>query len=71
MHNERYDLEGILPVGLQGPLEEIYLEEVITQLGKDRNKECGPDCLSIELSKALRDEGALWMIGVLNESKAQ
>ena len=28
--NEREDLEGILPV--QGPIEDIYLEEVITQL---------------------------------------
>ena len=32
VENEREDLEGILPV--QGPIEEIYLEEVITQLGK-------------------------------------
>ena len=29
---KREDLEGILPV--QGPIEEIYLEEVITQVGK-------------------------------------
>ena len=32
IENEREDLEGILPV--QGPIEEIYLEEVITQMGK-------------------------------------
>ena len=32
IENEREDLEGILPV--QGPIEEIYLEEVITQIGK-------------------------------------
>ena len=31
VENEREDLEGIVPV--QGPIEEIYLEEVITQLG--------------------------------------
>ena len=38
VENEREDLEGILP-------EEIYLEEVITQLGKmKKNKACGPDC---------------------------
>ena len=39
VENEREDLEGILPV--QGPIEEIYLEEVITQLGKmKKNKAC-------------------------------
>ena len=32
IENEREDLEGILPV--QGPIEEIYLEEVITQMGE-------------------------------------
>ena len=32
VENEREDLQGILPV--QGPIEEIYLEEVVTQLGK-------------------------------------
>ncbi len=32
VENEREDLEGILLV--QGPIEEIYLEEVITQMGK-------------------------------------
>ena len=38
VENEREDLEGILP-------EEIYLEEVITQLGNmKKNKACGPDC---------------------------
>ena len=63
---EREDLEGILPV--QGPIEEIYLEEVITQMGKmKKNKACGPDCLPIEVAKALGDEGAIWMTGVLNE----
>ena len=39
VENEREDLEGILPV--QGPIKEIYLEEVITQLGKMKtNKAC-------------------------------
>ena len=39
VENEREDSEGILPV--QGPIEEIYLEEVITQLGKmKKNKAC-------------------------------
>ena len=33
--NERDDLEGILPV--QGPIDEIYLEEVITHLGKTKH----------------------------------
>ena len=67
VENEREDLEGILPV--QGPIEEIYLEEVITQLGKmKKNKACGPDCLPIEVAKALGDEGAIWMTGVLNEA---
>ena len=62
----REDLEGILPV--QGPIEEIYLEEVITRMGKmKKNKACGPDCLPIEVVKALGDEGAIWMTGVLNE----
>ena len=43
VENEREDLEGILPV--QGPIEEIYIEEVITQLGNmKKNKACGPDC---------------------------
>ena len=32
VENEREDLQGILPV--QAPIEEIYREEVITQLGK-------------------------------------
>ena len=67
IENEREDLEGILPV--QGPIEEIYLEEVITQMGKmKKNKACGPDCLPIEVAKALGDEGAIWMTGVLNEA---
>ena len=57
----------ILPV--QGPIEEIYLDEVITQLGKIKNnKACGPDCLPIEVVKALGDEGAIWMTGVLNKA---
>ena len=61
------DLEGSLPV--QRPIEEIYLEEVIIQLGKmKKNKACGPDCLPIEIAKALGDEGAIWMTGVLNEA---
>ena len=67
IENEREDLEGILPV--QGPIEEIYLEEVIIQIGKmKKNKACGPDCLPIEVAKALGDEGAIWMTGVLNET---
>ena len=33
-----------------------------------KNKACGPDCLSIEVAKALGDEGAIWMTGVLNEA---
>ena len=67
IENERDDLEGILPV--QGPIEEIYLEEVITQMGKmKKNKACGLDCLPIEVAKALGDEGAIWMTGALNEA---
>ena len=31
-----------------------------------KNKACGPDCLLIEVTKALGDEGAIWMTGVLN-----
>ena len=63
-------LEGILPV--QEPIEEIYLEEVITQMGKMKhNKACGPDCLPIEVAKALGDEGAIWMTGVLNEAMGE
>ena len=47
VENEREDLQGILPV--QGPIEEIYLEEVITQLGTMKtNKACGPDCLPVD-----------------------
>ena len=58
IENERDNLEGILPV--QGPLEEIYLEKGITQLVKvKRNKARGPDCLPIEVAKALGDEGNL------------
>ena len=56
---------------VQGPIEEIYmyLEEVITHMGKmKKNKACGPDCLPIEVAKALGDEGAIWMTGVLNEA---
>ena len=34
--NEREDLEGILPV--QGHIEEIYIDEVITPLGKMKKK---------------------------------
>ena len=33
-----------------------------------KNKACGPDCLPIEVAKALGDEGAIWMTGVLNEA---
>ena len=67
VENEREDLQGILPV--QGPIEEIYLEEGIKQLGKmKKNKACGPDCLPIEVANALGDEGAIWMTGVLNEA---
>ena len=67
IENEREDLEGILPV--QGPIEEIYLEEVITHMGKMKtNKAGGPDGLPIEAAKAFGDEGAIWMIGVLNEA---
>ena len=33
-----------------------------------KNKACGPDCLPIEVTKALGDEGAIWMTGVLNEA---
>ena len=68
IENEREDLEGILPV--QGPIEDIYVEEVITQMGKmKKNKACGPECLPIEVAKALGDEGAIWMTGVLNEKR--
>ena len=67
VENEREDLQGILPV--QGSIEEIYLEEVITQSGNmKKNKACGPDCLPIEVAKARGDEGAIWMTGVLNEA---
>ena len=63
VENEREDLEGIRPV------EEIYIEEVIIQLGKMKTtKACGPDCLPIEVAKALGDEGAIRMTGVLNEA---
>ena len=38
-------------------------------MGKiNKNKACGPDCLPIEVAKALGDEGAIWMKGVLNEA---
>ena len=33
-----------------------------------KNKACGPDCLPIDVAKALGDEGAIWMTGVLNEA---
>ena len=33
-----------------------------------KNKACGPDCLPIEVAKALGDEGAIWMTDVLNEA---
>ena len=57
----------IIPV--QRPIEEIYLEEVITQLGKmKKNKVCGPYCLPIEVANTLVDEGEIWMTGVLNEA---
>ena len=32
------------------------------------NNACGPDCLPIEVAKALGDEGSMWMTGVLNEA---
>ena len=32
------------------------------------NEACGPDCLHIKVAKALGDEGAIWMAGVLNEA---
>ena len=42
-------LEGSLRV------EAIYLEEIITQLGKMKiNKVCGPDCLLGVLNEAMR-----------------
>ena len=67
VENVREDLEGILPV--QGPIEEIYIEEVITQLEKmKKNKACGPDYLPIEVAKAHGDEGAIWMTVMLNEA---
>ncbi len=70
IENEREDLEGILPV--QEPIEDIYLEEVITQMGKmKKNKACGPNCLPIEVAKALGDEAAIWMTGVLNEAMSE
>ena len=63
----REDLDRILPV--QGPIEEIYIEEVITQLGKmKKNNACGPDCLPIDVANALGDEEAIWMTGLLNEA---
>ena len=37
VENEREDLEGIIPV--HGPIEEIYLKDVITQLGKMKKNE--------------------------------
>ena len=36
-----------------------------------KNKACGPDCLPIEVAKALGDEGAIWMAGVLNEAMSE
>ena len=33
-----------------------------------KNKTWGPDCLPIEVAKALIDEGAIRMAGVLNEA---
>ena len=33
-----------------------------------KNKACGTDCLPIEVAKALGDEGAIWITGVLNEA---
>ena len=33
-----------------------------------KHKACGPDRLPIEVAKALGDEGAMWMTGVLNEA---
>ena len=34
-----------------------------------KNKACGPDCLPIEVARALGDEGATWTTGVLNERR--
>ena len=36
-----------------------------------KNKACGPDCLPIEVAKAIGDEGAIWMTGVLNEARIE
>ena len=70
IEKETDNLEGILPA--QGTIEDIYLEEVITQLGKmKKNKACGPDHLPIEVAKALGDEAAIWMTGVLNEAMSE
>ncbi len=38
IEKETDNFEGILPA--QGTIEDIYLEEVITQLGKMKNKTC-------------------------------
>ena len=64
----REDLEGILPV--QGPIEETYIQRIVTQLGnmKKNSKVCGPDYLPIEVVTSLGNEGAISMIGVLNEA---
>ena len=44
-------------IPVQGPLEEIYLKEVVAQLGKmKRNKACGPDCLPIKAAKSPGDD---------------
>ena len=70
VENDREALEGILQV--HRSIEEIYLEEVITQLEKmKKNKACGPDRLPIGVAKALGDEGAIWMTGVLNEAERE
>ena len=67
--SDNYTTLHTIEIYTQGPIEEIYLEEVITQMGKmKKNKACGPDCLPIEVAKALGDEGAIWMTGVLNEA---
>ena len=63
VENEREGLDGILAV--QGPIEEIYLEEVFTQFGDEEKSSMWP--VFCEVANALGDEGAIWMTGVLNE----
>ena len=52
----------------QGPLEEIKPEEVRTHVGKMKNNNaCGPDELTMEIVKALGQEGEKWMLKVPNQ----